>query len=310
MTRFVVAIVAVTLAGSWALGAANDSTKPAKESAGSKPAASPSYPAAGKVQPVQDNWDWPAAMQKVTAKFTGTQGVVLHIGDSITYANPYGSWARGGAGKTESDKQILKWMHTGDNNDLDGWYLASFDVPNRGGSYTAVSGMRIDQALEGGFHGLPPMAEIVKKYNPQVIIFMLGTNDASAKRPVAAYRADLEKAVKLILDNNTILVLSTIPPHIHQLELAQQYNRAIVETARQHKLPLIDLYGQIVSRQPGMAWDGTLMTKGDVHPTAKGGEPTPENLANSGYLLRGWLSVQKMKDVKKQAIDPVEAKGH
>ena len=90
-------------------------------------------------------------------------------------------------------------MHAGENNDLDGWYLAAFDVPSRGGDYTAVSGMRLDQALAGGFHGMPPMSEIIKKYNPQVVILMLGTNDASADRSVAEYKADLEKAVKLIL---------------------------------------------------------------------------------------------------------------
>ena len=30
---------------------------------------------------------------------------------------------------------------------------------------------------------------------------------------------------------------------------------------------------------------------------------TPANLRNSGYLLRGWLSVQKIKQVKGRVID-------
>ena len=260
---------------------------------------------------VLDTWDWPAAMQKITNKFAGTQGVVLHIGDSITYANPYGAWARSGAGKTASDRQVLKWMHGGENNDLDGWYLASFDVSSRGGSYTAVSGMRLDQALAGGFHGMPPMSEIVKKYNPQVVILMLGTNDVSANRPVSEYRADLEKAAKLILDNNTILVVSTIPPHCNKPELAQDYNRVIIETARKYKVPMIDYFGEILARHPD-DWNGTLLGKNDVHPTASAGdvnassEPTAENLNKVGYLLRGWLSVQKIKDVKAKAIDPAD----
>ncbi len=272
--------------------------------------ASASVPVVSEPRTVVDSWDWHAAMRKVTARFTGTQGVVLHIGDSITYSNAYGQWARNGQGKSEADKAVLTWMHTGENNDLDGWYLAAFDVPDRNGSYTAVSGMRLDQALAGGFHGMPPMAEIIKKYNPQIVILMLGSNDASASRPVETYRADLEKAIKLILDNNTILVLSTIPPHVHKQQLAQQYNKVIVETARAHKLPLIDYYGAILTRQPGMAWNGTLVGKDDVHPTASAGEvtaasePTPENLAKVGYLLRGWLSVQKIKEVKAKVIEP------
>jgi hypothetical protein len=277
-----------------------------------KPAAESKAPPAGaQVQPLKDSWDWPDAMQEVTKKFTGTQGVVLHIGDSITYSNAYGQWARYGKGQTPADKAILKWMHTNGNKDEDGWYLAAFDVPDRGGSYSAVSGMRLDQALAGGFHGIEPMADIIKKYNPQVVILMLGTNDASANRPVAAYRADLEKAVGLILANHTIPVLSTIPPHVRKQALAGQYNEAIVAVARRHKLPLIDFCGEILSRRPGMTWDGTLLNKNDVHPSAKAGdvtsssEPTPQNLSKVGYLLRGWLSVQKIKEVKAKAIDPV-----
>jgi len=289
---------------------AADAVKPAGEHS------TASALAGARVQPVKDSWDWPTAMQEVTRKFTGTQGVVLHIGDSITYANPYGAWARNGKGQSESDRQILKWMHTGANNDLDGWHVAAFDVPGRGGSYTAVGGMRLDQALAGGFHGIEPMADVINKYNPQIVILMLGTNDASANRPVAAFKADLEKAVGLILANHTIPVLSTIPPHIHKQALARQYNEAIVDIARRYKLPLIDFYGEILSRQPGMAWDGTLLGKNDVHPSAKAGdvtassEPTPENLSRVGYLLRGWLSVQKIKEVKAKAIDPVAASSH
>jgi hypothetical protein len=138
---------------------------------------------------------------------------------------------------------------------------------------------------------------------------MLGTNDASQGRSVADFKADLEKAVKLILGNNTILVLSTLPPHFKKVELVQNYNKVIIETARKHKVPMIDYYGEILSRRPN-DWNGTLLQKDDVHPTAAvgdvnaGSEPTAENLSKSGYLLRGWLSVQKIKDVKAKAIDP------
>jgi hypothetical protein len=297
MKRLILALVAVAVAVPCVWAA------PAEAKTGT------ATPAVVEQRPIPDTWDWPDAMRKVAARFTGTQGVVLHIGDSITYANPYGAWARSGAGKTASDTQVLKWMHAGENNNLDGWYLAAFDVPDRGGSYTAVSGMRLDQALAGGFHGLPPMSEIIKKYNPQVVILMLGTNDASASRPVAAYKADLEKAVNLILANNTILVLSTIPPHCNKPELAREYNKVIIETARKYKLPLIDYGGEILARRPD-DWNGTLLGKNDVHPTASAGDvnagsaPTPVNLGKVGYLLRGWLSVQKIKDVKARAIDP------
>jgi len=55
---------------------------------------------------------------------SGLESVVLHVGDSITYANPYGAWARSGAGKTPDDVAVLRWMHTGADNDSDGWAQA------------------------------------------------------------------------------------------------------------------------------------------------------------------------------------------
>src|SRR5687767_738310 len=63
--------------------------------------------------------DYAETMRKVSAKFTGKEGVVVHLGDSITYANPYGGWARFGAGKTPQDQAICKWMHVGADNDTD-----------------------------------------------------------------------------------------------------------------------------------------------------------------------------------------------
>jgi hypothetical protein len=64
----------------------------------------------------------------------------------------------------------------------------------------------------------------------------------------------------------------------------------------------------MLTRRPN-DWNGTLLEKNDVHPTVgKDGvtptsEPTAENLSNSGYLLRGWLSVQKIAEVKKTVLE-------
>src|ERR1700722_12902025 len=105
-------------------------------------------PAAEKLLP--HPWDYAAAMKKVAANFHGRPGVVLHIGDSITYSNPYGQWARGGQGQTAEDKAVLKWMHTGADDNTDGWYLARFDHPAGGRSYTACGGIRAEEMLAGG----------------------------------------------------------------------------------------------------------------------------------------------------------------
>ncbi|MFO0824012.1 MAG: SGNH/GDSL hydrolase family protein [Gemmataceae bacterium] len=260
-------------------------------------------------KPLAQDWDYAPAMKKLTAKFKGKPGVVLHVGDSITYSNPYGQWAQGGAGKTDADKAILKWIHAGANDDTDGWYLARFDHPAGGRSYTACSGIRAEEMLAGGKQKMPPLKEILEKYQPQMVVLMLGTNDASAKRTVEAFRADMEKAVALILDRNAICILSTIPPHPGQYDLAKSYNEALRKLARDRSLPLIDYEKEILQRRPN-DWNGTLLAKNDVHPTASQGgtttasAPTAENLRNSGYLLRSWLSVQKIAEVKKNVIDP------
>jgi hypothetical protein len=262
---------------------------------------------AGQPKLIAEDWDYTSAMKKVAKKFTGTEGVVLHFGDSITHANPYSQWARYGKGKTKADEEICNWMHTGKQSDLDGWHLCSVDKPG-GRSETAAGGMRIDQFLKGGHNGLPSLTELLKKYNPQMAVLMLGTNDASAGIKVADYERDMEKGLDLILANGTICILSTIPPHPGRIELAKSYNVALRQLAKTKKIPLIDYEKEILKRQPDN-WNGTLLGKNDVHPTAGKGEiksssePIEENLKNSGYLLRGWLSVQKIAEVKKKVLD-------
>ncbi len=251
--------------------------------------------------------EYAESMKKVAARFKGKEGVVLHLGDSITYANPYSSWAKHGKGKTPEDQAVLKWMHCGARDDSDGWHLASVDRPG-GRSETAASGVRSDQYLAGGKGGLPSLAEILRKYNPRMAVVMLGTNDASAKRPAAQFRADMVRIVDALLPNGTIPILSTIPPHPGRTDLAKSYNEEIRRICGEKRIPMIDYGAEILKRRPD-DWNGTLLGKNDVHPTASqggasaGSEPTEENLRNSGYLLRGWLSVRKIAEVKRWVLD-------
>src|SRR5258708_29730375 len=96
--------------------------------------------------------DYADAMKKVAAKFNGKEGVVIHLGDSITYANQYGGWARGGKGKTPQEEAALKWMHCNDNNDTDGWFLAPVDRPGNP-SDTAASRIPSHYILAGAKSG-------------------------------------------------------------------------------------------------------------------------------------------------------------
>jgi len=256
------------------------------------------------------DWDYAPAMRAVAARGDGRAGVVLHMGDSITYASPYSAWARAGEGHTAEDAAVLKWMHAGANDDTDGWHLASFDHPDGGRSYTACGGIRADEMLAGGKQHMPKLADLLDRYKPQVVVVLLGTNDASAGRPVEVYRRDMESIVDAMLSRGIVPIVSTIPPHVHRRDLARSYNEALRETAKRLHLPLIDYEREVLKRRPD-DWDGSLLAKGDVHPTASasaGGatptsSPTPDHLRNSGYLLRGWLSVKKIAEVKRAVFD-------
>ncbi len=251
--------------------------------------------------------DYADAMKKVAAKFNGKEGVVIHLGDSITYANQYGGWARGGKGKTPQEEAALKWMHCNDNNDSDGWFLARVDRPgNR--SDTAVSGIRSYEFLEGGKSGIPPLAEVVKKYNPQIAVIMLGTNDLNGGRTPVQYRADMAKIIDIAIGNGTIPIVSTLPPIKGKDDAVKAFNAVLADLVKEKKIPVIDYYGEIVKRRP-TDWLGTLISDDGVHPTgdhggaSAGSEATEDNLRNSGYLLRGVLSVRKIVDVKAKVLD-------
>jgi hypothetical protein len=250
--------------------------------------------------------DYADAMKKVAAKFKGTEGVVLHVGDSITYANQYSGWARHGKGKSAEEQAVLQWAHCGKDNETDGFWLCRVDRPgNR--SETAVSGIKTHEWLEGGKSGIRPLAEVVKQYNPRVAIVMLGTNDVTAGRSAAQVKADWGKIVDVIAANGTIPVLSTIPPYKGKDEVVKSYNDALWALQKERKFPLIDYHGEIVKRRP-KDWLGTLVSNDGVHPTGDnagagpGSEPSEENLKNSGYLLRGVLSVRKMAEVKARVL--------
>jgi hypothetical protein len=251
--------------------------------------------------------DYADAMLKVAAKSKAREGVVIHLGDSITYANQYSGWARYGKGKTPAEDAACKWMHVGKDDDSDGFFLCRVDRPgNR--SDTAVSGIRSNEYLAGGKSGIPPLAEVVKKYNPQIAVIMLGTNDVNGGRSPAEYKADMLKIVDLVLANGTIPIVSTIPPVKGKDAQVQAYNAALMEIVKERKIPHIDYHGEIVKRRP-TDWLGTLISNDGVHPSgdqggaSAGSEPTEENLKNSGYLLRGVLSVRKITEVKAQVID-------
>lgn len=251
-------------------------------------------------KPLAEDWDYAAPMKKIAAKFRGTEGVVIHIGGSMTIANPYGTWARSGKGKTPDDEAILKWMHTDKKGKTDGWWLCRTEVvPYR--AHTSESGLKAAMLFAGGKRGLPTLEKILDDTKPRMVTIECGIYDVEDGTPIDAYRKDMAKALDLILDRGAIPILNTIPPFKAQFEKTKQFNEALRAIAKERGTPIIDLEREILSRRPD-DWFGTLMNR--IHLTAGnvGAEPTPENLRKSGYQLRGWLTVQKIAEVKRRVL--------
>ena len=156
----------------------------------------------------------------------------------------------------------------------------------------------------------------------QFAVLMLGTNDVTAGRAVGDFSADLTGIVNALEGQNIVVVLSTIPPHFTPTTQTAviAYNSAIRSFAQARGLPLIDLHEEILLRRPGTTWNGTLLGFNDVHPSASGGgydsasdpyaasgdavsHSTGEACLQVGYLLRSWLTVQKLKEVKSCVAD-------
>jgi hypothetical protein len=277
-----------------------------------------------------DAWEsgsdgWVQHCKNLRSSWVGkTDGFVIHIGDSITYANPYGAWARYGSGKTTADNDICNWMRAGvwgdgTNNSTNGWYLAAYDVSGRNGSFTAKSGLRADHYIAGNY-SLPSVDHMFtpnftnpdgRQYrDAQICILMLGTNDAGASRTAAAVAADLDRIVRWLEAADVIVALSTLPPRNGMDSTIQAYNTEIRNLAQRKRIPLIDCYQEIVRRRPNGTWMGTLISSDGVHPSADyngstaSSDPYANNgaaLSNSGYLLRDWLSVQKIQEIKTKA---------
>lgn len=263
-------------------------------------------PAASAV--VKEDWDWAAAMVPVAkqGREKNRAGVVLSLGDSLTYANQSTRWARNPQGGTAEDKAVLAWSHAGKKDDSDGWHLASVDAPGGGRSETAASGIRADEYIRGA-KGMPPLQQIIAKYRPQVAFVLLGANDASANRKPDDVAKDMAAILDALLDNGTIPVLQLVAPRANDAkdDLSRRYNEKYLELARARRIPVIDLHGEFVTRAPDGAWKSQMLQKDGVHFThdLAGGPPTEENLARCGYLLRCWLSVQKLKEIKAKVID-------
>ncbi|HEX3315704.1 MAG TPA: SGNH/GDSL hydrolase family protein [Gemmataceae bacterium] len=257
------------------------------------------------VAPLAESWDYVPAMKKAAVRFAGNEGVVLHVGGSMTIANPYTTWARSGKGKSPRDVAILRWMHTGANDKSDGWWLCRTEIEHYR-AYTAESGLESPMLRAGGKRGLPPLEKMLAEFKPRMVTIECGIYDVENKRPLDEYEANMAKAIDQITAAGAIPILTTIIPFKADLARSKSYSEALRKLAKSRQIPVLDVEREILTRRPD-DWYGKLTDR--IHliaaqaGTSPGAEPTAANLASSGYLLRCYLTVQKIAEIKERVLD-------
>jgi hypothetical protein len=154
----------------------------------------------------------------------------------------------------------------------------------------------------------------------QFAVLMLGTNDAVTGVSTSTFLANLTSIVNVLQGQKIVVVLSTLPPNATYNNTVIAYNTAIRNYAQSSGLPLIDYYAEILARAPGTSWQNTLISSDGTHPSAfgagynsasnpytPGGDPatqtTGDACLNVGYLLRGWLTIQKLREVEQDVVN-------
>jgi hypothetical protein len=266
-------------------------------------------------------------------------GLVLWIGDSLTRDPALGAWAQRGLGKTAEDQMITNWMHAGLSpqsiDSIDGFTLATPYICSQR-SYTVGDGL-------GSWHfmgnGMPadtnPTTARQKLQDCATYPNMLNLTTMLAALPKAQFAIpevnldaaqpdkfpDFERMVDLMIAHHIvpIIITYTYRQDAQFNSLVDRYNTALVQYAQSKKLPLIDFNNEMLARLPFSQWmgrflgDGVHYTHGNAQypstsdPYADGGDPATHTtgmaLTFDGYGLKGWLGVQKMKEIKQLVID-------
>jgi len=251
-----------------------------------------------------ESHDWPTAMRELVKGFNGNPGMVVRLGDSITYANPGSAYLRYGKDRSPGQLAACRWMKADIKGKESGIWLSYSDQPT-GRSHTAASGVTSGGFIKGGKGGLASLTDILESHRPQVACVLLGTNDITAGVSADQYGKNMDELVTRLMAGRTIPVIVTVPPIARSPEMAVAFNERLWSIALRHKLPVIDYHGEIMARRP-TDWKGTLISQDGVHPSAHhpAGPATEENLGKCGYLLLGWATLNKLVEIKEKVIDP------
>jgi tetratricopeptide (TPR) repeat protein/lysophospholipase L1-like esterase len=156
----------------------------------------------------------------------------------------------------------------------------------------------------------------------QFAVLSIGNNDIRNEISTDNFLKNLTALVERIEASNIVVILMMLQPRIdvHLNDRVNSFNAVIRDYAKAHGLPLIDFHSEILRRRPENTWQNTLISPDGLTPTmtATGGDGTRYDCASDpyfnggdaskhitgeacnlvGFLLRSWLSTQKLKEVK------------
>ncbi|TVQ00340.1 MAG: hypothetical protein EA381_07660, partial [Planctomycetaceae bacterium] len=242
--------------------------------------------------------DWVPAMRQVAAAGSGEAGVLLNVGDSISYSMAYFAPLQS-IDRAKAPREVVAAAAT-----LDAFLKREcyrWKGPEHGNASGKTAGWGL-QHLDGWIESL----------QPQLAVVMFGTNDIR-QGTLEQHAQNLRQLVEGCLDQGVVVIMTTIPPmdgHDDKVPQAVATQRQI---AAELNVPLIDFYAHVMNRR-GADWNGklpqfsgfemwqapTLISKDGVHlsnPDRWRGDYSEEGLCRNGNTLRNYLTLLAVAEV-------------
>ena len=244
-------------------------------------------------------------MRNVHARFTGTNGTFAQFGDSISVTMAFWTPLQG---EPKNMSVEIASAHS---------RVKTYQKPEcwnkwKGPAFGNQGSMTIRWAHEN-------VDAWLTKLNPEAAVIMFGSNDVG-QMDVNEYEEKTRAVVQRCLRNGTVVLLTTAPPCSGRVEKSGQFADAVRKIAREEKVPLIDYYGEILTRRPD-DWDGslpqfkaspgdeyqvpTLIARDGVHPSnpkQHANDFSGEGLRRNGFALRNYLTLKVYGDVIDQVL--------
>lgn len=242
--------------------------------------------------------DWVPAMRQVAAAGSGEAGVLLNLGDSISYSMAYFAPLQS-IDRATAPREVVAAATTLDaflKRECYRW--KGPDYGNASGQTASWAGQHLDGWIE--------------THRPQLAVVMFGTNDIR-RGTVEQHAQNLRQLVERCLERGVVVILTTIPPmdgHDDQVAEAVAAQRRI---AAELNVPLIDFHAHVMNRR-GADWNGklpqfkefamwqapTLISQDGVHlsnPDRWRADYSEEGLCRNGNALRNYLTLLAVAEV-------------